>query len=312
MSGATSAPPVATASDRGSIPPVRDPFIGRPSGSPRSAADWSRRRVIQTELRSIRGRAYPRVRALFRERSWLLFEILLPFLTTSAFVFVYRALQAPPDYIGFVVLGGAMTAFWLNVVWMMAAQLYWEKDQGNLELYFAAPMDLMSVLLGMAVGGMVMSSTRAIAVLVISTTVYGVTFAVEQWGLLVLVFLLTLAALYGLGMILASLFLMWGREAWHMTQLMMEPVYFVSGLNFPVARLGMLGALAVATIPLAVGLDAMRQLAFTGTDVGLLPAWIEALILVAMAVGFTILARFALRDLEGRARREGRLTVRWR
>ncbi len=37
-----------------------------------------------------------------------------------------------------------MTAFWLNVVWMMAAQLYWEKDQGNLELYFAAPMNVMA------------------------------------------------------------------------------------------------------------------------------------------------------------------------
>ena len=68
-------------------------------------------------------------------------------------MFVYRALQAPPEYIGFVVLGGAMTAFWLNVIWMMASQLWWEKSQGNLELYFAAPMSIMSVLFGMAVGG---------------------------------------------------------------------------------------------------------------------------------------------------------------
>ena len=56
-----------------------------------------------------------------------------------------------------MVLGGAMTAFWLNVMWMMAAQLYWEKDQGNLELYFAAPMDMMAVLFGMAIGGLFMS-----------------------------------------------------------------------------------------------------------------------------------------------------------
>ncbi len=72
---------------------------------------------------------------------------------------VYRALEAPEAYVGFVVLGGALSAFWLNVVWMMASQLYWEKSQGNLELYFAAPMNLMAVLLGMAVGGLVMSST---------------------------------------------------------------------------------------------------------------------------------------------------------
>ena len=65
-----------------------------------------------------------------------------------------------------------------------------------------------------------MSSTRAAAVLVIATTLYGVTFAVDQWLLLIGVFVLTLAALYGLGMMLASLFLMWGREAWHLTQLL--------------------------------------------------------------------------------------------
>jgi ABC-2 type transport system permease protein len=289
-------------------------FVGRPTASAQEAAAWSSRQALVTELRTVRGRAYPRVIGSLREKSWLLFEILLPFLTTSAFVFVYRALQAPPEYIGFVVLGGAMTAFWLNVIWMMAAQLYWEKDNGNLELYFAAPMNLMSVLFGMAVGGLFMSSIRAVAVLVVATTLYGVTFTVNDWSLLIAVFVLTLAALYGLGMILASFFLMWGREAWHLTQALMEPVYFVSGLNFPVARLGLLGAAAVGTIPLAVGLDAMRQLAFgsAAAPTGILPAGVEALILVVMAVLFTALARWLLATIERRARQEGRLTVRWR
>jgi ABC-2 type transport system permease protein len=212
-----------------------------------------------------------------------------------------------------VVLGGAMTAFWLNVIWMMASQLWWEKSQGNLELYFAAPMSIMSVLFGMAFGGMVMSSTRALVILVIATFVFGVQFAVEQWVLLFAVFVLTLAALYGLGMMLASLFLMWGREAFHLTQLFTEPVYFVSGLNFPVARLGLLGALALATIPLAVGLDAMRQLAFVDAafPIGTPPPAVEALILVAMTVVFLIAARWMLRTLERMARQEGRLSVRW-
>jgi ABC-2 type transport system permease protein len=48
---------------------------------------------------------------------------------------------------------------------------------------------------------------------------YGVAFSVEQWALLIAVFLLTLAALYGLGIMLSSLFVMWGREAWHLMRL---------------------------------------------------------------------------------------------
>jgi len=285
----------------------------RHTASPQAAAEWTTRQQFMTDLRSVGGRAYPRVSGLFREKSWVFFEILLPFLATSAFVFVYRALQAPPQFIGFVVLGGAMTAFWLNVVWMMASQLWWEKSQGNLELYFAAPMSIMSVLFGMAVGGMVMSSTRAVVVLVVASVIYQVQFAVDQWFLLITVFLLTLAALYGLGMVLASLFLMWGREAFHLTQLLAEPVYFVSGLNFPVASLGFIGALALATIPLAVGLDAMRQLAFVGSEfpIGTPPPEIEALILVVMTVVFLGASRWMLRKLERMARQEGRLSVRW-
>ena len=285
---------------------------GRPT-TPQEDADWSTSQVVLTNLRAIGGRAYPRITGLMREKSWVFFEILLPLLATSAFVFVYRALQAPAQYIGFVVIGGAMVAFWLNVIWMMASQLWWEKSQGNLELYFAAPMSIMSVLFGMAVGGMVMSSSRAVVVLAVASVVYDVQFAVDQWALLLAVFFLTLAALYGLGMMLASLFVMWGREAFHLTQLLTEPIYFVSGLNFPVARLGILGSLALGTIPLAVGLDAMRQLAFATAafPVGTPEPAVEALILVAMTIVFLGASRLMLATMERLARKEGRLSVRW-
>jgi hypothetical protein len=57
----------------------------------------------------------------------------------------------------------------------------------------------------------------------------------------------------------------------------------------------------------------MRQLAFAGSrgPVFLAPE-AEAAILVGMTVLFVLLARLMLRTLEERARREGRLTVRWR
>ncbi len=280
--------------------------------NPRDAAEWSRSRVVRSNLRAVVGRAYPRIIGLTREPSWIFFEILLPFLAVSAFVFVYRALEAPEEYIGFVVIGGAMTAFWLNVVWMMAAQFYWEKDQGNLELYFTAPMHLMSILAGMAIGGLVMTSSRAVAVIVIGSLLYGVTYDIQQPWLLVAVFILTMIPLYGLGMLFASLFLMWGREANHLAELLQEPIYFLGGVNFPLRAIGPIAGLMMATLPLAVGLDAMRQLVFAGSDVaGVLPVGTEMAILAVMGVVFLVGARIALRYLEHLARREGRLTLRW-
>jgi ABC-2 type transport system permease protein len=284
--------------------------------TPREAAEWSTGRLIRVNMRAIVGRAYPRIIGLTREPSWIFFEILLPFLAVSAFVFVYRALEAPEEFIGFVVLGGAMTAFWLNVVWMMAAQFYWEKDQGNLELYFSAPMHLMSILAGMAIGGLVMTSSRALAVIGIGSIVYGVTYDVQQPWLLAGVFLLTMIPLYGMGMLFASLFLMWGREGFHLAQLLQEPIYFLGGVNFPLRAIMPVAAVAIAILPLAVGLDAMRQLAFASSDPDevlqpMLPVNLEIVILAVMGVVFVVAARLALAYLERLARREGRLTLRW-
>ena len=283
-----------------------------PATGPRQAAEWSAGRVLRTNLRAIVGRAYPRVIGLTREPSWVFFEIALPFLAVSAFVFVYRALNAPEEFIGFVVLGGAMTAFWLNVVWMMAAQFYWEKDQGNLELYFTAPMHLMSILAGMAIGGLVLTSSRALAVIGIGSLLYGVTYDIAQPWLLAGVFILTMIPLYGMGMLFASLFLLWGREAYHLAELLQEPIYFLGGLNFPLRSLGTVSAFVAATLPLAVGLDAMRQLAFPGpASEGVLPVGVEIAVLAAMGVVFLVGARLALSYLERLARREGRLTLKW-
>jgi ABC-2 type transport system permease protein len=288
------------------------PYAWRPGADPVSAAGWSRRRLAVTNLRAVFGRALPRIVGAVREPSWVAFEIGMPLLTTTAFVLVYRAIGAPEEFVGFAVVGGAMIAFWMNVVWGMAAQLYWERSQGNLELYFTAPIHLMSILLGMAIGGLFMSSIRAVVVITAASLLFGVRYAIDDWAALLLAFVLTLAALYGLGMLLASLFLLWGREAWHLVQLLQEPVYFLGGLYTPIRVLGSLAFLVAGILPLAVGLDAIRQLAFAGTEgIGLLPVQVEIAILSVMVVVFVLLAHRALAFVERLARREGRLTIRW-
>ena len=207
-----------------------------------------------------------------------------------------------------------MTAFWLNVLWAMGAQLYWDRGEGNLEIYFTAPISLMSILVGMAVGGLYMIGTRALVVIVAGSLLFDVQYGVDQWLLLAAVFLLTLVALYGLGMLMASLFLFWGREAWHLANLFQEPVYFLGGLYAP--REGARArspALAIGLLPLAVGLDAIRQLAFTTgpASASCRRPWRPRSSCV-MAVVFLLLARVALALLRARAPgAEGRLMARW-
>lgn len=255
------------------------------------------------------GRAYPRTVGMLRERSWMFFDILMPVLSVAAYVFVYRAMQAPEDYIGFVVVGGAMTAFWLNILWGMASQLYWEKEQGNLPLYIIAPGSMMAMLLGMALGGLFSTMIRALAIILVGSLVFQVAYEITSLWALIAVFFISMIALYGLGMMSASIFLLLSREAWHLSSLATEPIYLVSGMYFPIKNLGFWTAAAASFIPLTLGLDAMRQLIFaSGPSLGFLSVEMELIILIALSVIFLVGARLLLGYIEKLAVREGRLT----
>ncbi|MBC6938202.1 MAG: ABC transporter permease [Chloroflexi bacterium] len=262
---------------------------------------------------TIWARAYPRIIGSTREKSWLFFETVLPLMGTASYVFVYRAIGAPEAYTGFVVLGGAMTAFWLNVLWAMASQLYWDKDGGNLELYVVSPGPLMAILLGMAVGGILMTATRAVIILGVCSFLFNVSYQIASLPLLILIFVATMAALYGMGMMFASIFLAAGREAWHISNLLQEPIYLASGFYFPVKAMGFWIATFASVIPLTLGLDAMRQLIFAGDPtLGFLSVEVELIILLVLSVVFIYGAIKMLAKLEEIGRREGRLIERRR
>ncbi len=261
-------------------------------------------------LAALVARASVRVRASFRERSWIIGETLFPFLAMSAFVLVYRGLKAPREYEGFVVLGGAMIAYWNNVLWGMASQFFWEKEQGQLQLYLIAPVSRMSILVGMALGGIAMTTTRAAAILIGGMLLFHVSLPLDRALPALGLFVLTLGAAYSLGMILSSLFLLWGREVWHTATLLQEPIYLVSGFYFPVSAMGIAVGIAASLLPVTLGLDGICQVFYGPAARGLIPlAWIPP-IQIALTVVFFYLARVALLAMENLGKREGRLTLR--
>jgi ABC-2 type transport system permease protein len=266
--------------------------------------------IVRMNLGAVLARARVRVVASWRETSWVIGETVFPFLTMAAFVLVYRGLKAPPMYEAFVVLGGAMIAYWNNVLWSMASQFFWEKEQGQLQLYLITPVSRMSILFGMALGGMAMTTSRAVAILTGGTLLFHVPIPLDRalpaFGL----FLLTLAAVYALGMILSSLFLLWGREAWHTATLFQEPIYLASGFYFPVRELGPLAGSLAALLPITLGLDGIRQILYGEAAHGFVPLpWIPP-IQVALLLLFLYLARRSLATMERLGKEEGRLTLR--
>ena len=64
------------------------------SNLPRPFKDTGWRLFVRTMV----ARAYPRVIGQQRQRWWMFFEVTLPLVGLSAYVFVYRAIGAPADF----------------------------------------------------------------------------------------------------------------------------------------------------------------------------------------------------------------------
>jgi len=269
------------------------------------------REQLALNLKAAYARLWVRVKGGNREPEWLVAELIIPVITLSAYVYLYKMIKAPPEYASFVIIGGTMLAFWSNVLWNMSAQFYWEKETGILEVYFVAPISRMAILFGMALGGMVNTTLRAVAILVAGTLIFQVPIVMNEPLTALLIFFLTIAALYALGMMFASLFMLYGREAWHTANLLQEPIQFLSGTYFPMTGpvVPFMVQLLSSLIPLTFGLDGIRRVAILGQ--GITDVWMNIVALVIFILILLPLAKFALNYMENLGKKEGRLTLRW-
>lgn len=267
---------------------------------------------VELFVRTVIARGYVRVKGQFtRDVNWLIASVVGGFLTMATYVYLYRSIQAPEEFSAMVLIGGFMTPYWLNVLWSVAVQLYWEKEMGNLQIIILSPAPLSAFLLGLTIGGMFQSTIRAVIILLIGIFVFKVSLVIYNIWVVVVVFLISLCALYGVGMMFSSLFLFYGREMWRVASIAQEPVSIASGIYFPIKLFGRVAASVVSLIPLSLGLDALRQLLLKDYELYFLNWKVEVLILVVMWVVFTFIAIRLLNYVEQIAKREARLTLRW-
>ena len=263
-------------------------------------------------LRTARARAQVRLWSIFGEPLWIIVNMGFPIFSSLAFSLLYLSIGAG-SYVGFAVLGGVMVAFWGNVLWSMASNFNWDKQEGLFDIYLTSPASITALLVGMAAGGILATAPTAGIVTVLGWLLFHPVVS-PSWPAVVLTFGLTLVALYALGMTLSSLYLVYGREAETMNNVIQEPVSMLSGMYFP--SIGAFSpfpfALQVAAslIPLTIGMDALRKSLFFGQGVEGL--WLDLFLLADLAVAMLIASAVSLDALERKGRRDGTISVRIR
>ncbi len=261
------------------------------------------------------ARLWVRAKSIYGEPLWVAVAVGFPFFSSFAFTMVYRA-YGLGAYAGFAILGGVMVSFWGNVLWSMASQFNWDKQVGLFEVYITSPASITAVLIGMSLGSILGTAPSAAMVALLGWVLFNPPIH-PFWPAVILVFSLTLASLYAMGMALSSLYLAYGREADSVNEALQEPVSLISGVYFPSIGQGISPfpfavQAAASIIPLTIGMDALRQSLGFPIPHPFIPLYFEAGLLAVMAVILLSLSTRALKFLENKGRRTGSISVRQR
>lgn len=261
------------------------------------------------------ARLWVRTKSIYGEPLWVAATIGFPFFASFSFTMVYRA-YGLGSYAGFAILGGIMVSFWGNVLWSMASQFNWDKQVGLFEVYITSPAPMTAILVGMSLGSILGTAPSAVLVAVLGWALFNPPIH-PFWPAVVLVFSLTLASLYAMGMALSALYLAYGREAESVNEALQEPVSLVSGMYFPSVGSGISPfpfavQAAASLIPLTIGMDALRQSLGFPLRVPFIPLYVEAGILALMATVLLFGSNRALKFLENKGRKTGSISMRQR
>jgi ABC-2 type transport system permease protein len=232
------------------------------------------------------------LRAVGRSRSQLYSSLLFPLMLLAVLgTGVSHGLNPSSEHIrnanyeSFLVPGLiVMTALFSST--FSSASYYQDRDTGLLRVMLASPHSPRVILLGKALGGVVIGSLQAMALLAIASLVPGINlewqFEVVPGVLLALAAVLLLAVfLNGFAQIMASRIPT--MSGFHLVMnLVMFPLLFVSGAFFPLADLPLWLKLLATANPLSYAVD-LLHIAIYAPDDGHFGLLIDVLVLGALA-----------------------------
>lgn len=169
--------------------------------------------------------------------------------------------------------------------------IIWDKEFGFMKEILVAPVSRLSVVLGKATSGMVLSTFQAVIVLCLFPIV-GLRLDLLQVIGVILVSAILSFALAAFGILIASFYDSYESFSVIMNFIVM-PMFFLSGAMYPVKLLpDILGFLSRLN-PLTYGVDALKNIVFpgeTGRMSADFPLSSDLLVICSLAVVFVLLA----------------------
>lgn len=198
-------------------------------------------------------------------------------------------LTGAEDIITFITLGYIFIGFLNMALWAMGFSLRKEQFFGTLESVFASPVPRWVFTLGMAAHSTLHQGLMIVFQIIVINLIFkltvnsnGIFFSLASVGLM-------LIALYGLGMIIASLTLIF-KEGWLVSEALASLIMTITPIAYPIAVLPVFMQKAAMALPTTYGIQLVRHF-LIGEKLGtsLFQAFFRLFILGVVWVGFGLL-----------------------
>jgi ABC-2 type transport system permease protein len=194
---------------------------------------------------------------------WLIQPLLFLFVLGSGLESLSAASTGGVDFRTFVFPGVlCMAALFTGI--FSAASLVWDRELGFLKEALVAPISRSSILLGKCLGGATVATLQGVILLALAGLVdvpYDPVLILSVFGLLLLISFTVTA----LG-VLVAVRIKRAQAFTYMMQLLVMPMFFVSGAFYPVSGLPTWLRILNRIDPLTYAVDPMRRLVFTHLD----------------------------------------------
>ena len=205
------------------------------------------------------------------------------------------------DYFVFVVLGYASLEYLRVAIWGFSSRIREAQNLGTLEALLVTPVSIPTVLFGSVAYPFAWATVRVLGLLLIAGGVAG-KLQEASWGLIALMFLLSMIVFGSMGVLSAS-FVMVFKKGDPISGLLFGGSTLFAGLLFPTELLGELEWIS-KFIPLTYSMETSRR-AMMGAGWDELAS--QFLMLALFASVLLPLATWAFRHAVERARRDGTL-----
>ena len=235
--------------------------------------------------------------------TWLIQPLLFLFVLGSGLESLSAASTGGVDLKTFI-LPGVLCMAVLFTAMISAASLVWDRELGFLQEMLVAPVSRTSIVLGKCLGAATIAASQGVIVLALAGLVdvpYHPVLLLGAFGLLVLLAFTVTA----FGVLVAVTIKQAQTFTWVM-QMVVFPMFFLSGALYPVAGLPAWLGLLNRVNPLTYAVDPLRHLVFAHLDVSEtarrtldpgvawwgwhLPPWLEAGMVPALGLAMLALA----------------------